>query len=78
MGHAPSTHGHSGASSEKKLLQNSNFLEILLIKSHETSQGNQGMINLGNELIPEQIYRANFYLLAYLLNFATPLYLGNG
>ncbi len=79
MGDAPSTHGgHSGASSEKKLLQNSNFLEILLIKSHQSSQVNQGMISLGIELIMEQIYRANFNLLAYLLNFTTPLYLGSG
>jgi hypothetical protein len=64
--------GHSGANGEKKLLQNSNFLEICQFKSHQSSQVNQGIFILGNELIPGQIYRANFYLLAYLLNFTTP------
>jgi hypothetical protein len=61
-----------GPNSEKKLLQKWKFLEILSIKSNQADQVNQGIYNLANDLIWEQIYRANFYLLAYFLNFTAP------
>ncbi len=57
---------------KKNFYISANFSKSRKLNLNLASPVNQGMYYLANELIQEQIYRANFYLLAYLLNCTTP------